>query len=658
MRIRAFAAAATRRCAAAAAPLCLTALIVLALEASPPARAGAQCAPGYPINDVPPEVTGDPFVGGVLTTTTGEWHACDGIDDYSYEWLRDGAAISGAWEPSYVVTAADAGHELRSRVTAYSLSMQHRNALSNVVAILAEDPGETDASEAPSFSDAEPVEAPDPDEVESNDPESPDDSGDIGGGFGTFSTPAVTWSSNNDMFKFRNADGWWTIYKRCFDRVVPGVPPAPSTRKNVGIGYIAHFKSGSRVLVNDYLTRSTAADQPGYLNAVHGGLGTFGWHHTRGPIDATPAGDDPTTPAVTENAHPTARPTPGYAVEGRMCAASNGGYGIYARSWKGPSRVSNTHVAFTIDVWFRDPAINTGHGPDMSGNGVGDALARVRYRYSFYKSSVRSWISVLLYPRSNAGGVPFVKEPKFAATLQGQHVNFRRMAIFGGEQGETFHQGVLRGGQEGVSGLLTEHSSLPGRVRVRWDYGTSLVAEGASPCDEAACFNAVMRAYPTAANGDILRTCDGCQPARVPIPWENTQTLGLDRWARVSANRAQTWARDTDGGEGQITSCNAPFLEGEDQQDPVDRSVASERSNPGIDGVRTWEHAGWKPSVNGTYPENNQNRFTAAMTLFLGWKGGRGPADCEPLERAFPSGQESWGSFAIYSVGSGWERLR
>jgi hypothetical protein len=107
-----------------------------------------------------------------------------------------------------------------------------------------------------------------------------------------------------------------------------------------------------------------------------------------------------------------------------------------------------------------------------------------------------------------------------------------------------------------------------------------------------------------------------------------------------------------------VTSCNAPFLPGEEPSSIVDRSIASERSNPGIDGVRTWEHAGWKPAVKGTYPENNQNRFTAAMTLFLGWKGGRGPGDCEPLERAFPAGQESWGSFAIYSVGSGWEHLQ
>jgi hypothetical protein len=74
--------------------------------------------------------------------------------------------------------------------------------------------------------------------------------------------------------------------------------------------------------------------------------------------------------------------------------------------------------------------------------------------------------------------------------------------------------------------------------------------------------------------------------------------------------------------------------------------------------VRSWEHAGWKPPVDGAFPEDNQHRFTAAMTLFLGWKGGRGPGDCEPLERAFSPTQESWGSFAIYSVGSGWERLR
>jgi hypothetical protein len=46
------------------------------------------------------------------------------------------------------------------------------------------------------------------------------------------------------------------------------------------------------------------------------------------------------------------------------------------------------------------------------------------------------------------------------------------------------------------------------------------------------------------------------------------------------------------------------------------------------------------------------------MTLFNGWEGARGFNHCEVLQRAFGSGQESWGTFAIYSVGAGWERLR
>jgi hypothetical protein len=523
---------------------------------------------------------------------------------------------------------------------------------SAVVEADADDPVQADSGQAPAYSDADPLEAVDPDDVVSDDPESPDDSGDTGGAV-TPSTPAVTWSGNADMFKFRNADGVWTIYKRCFDRMLRG---SPTARRNVGIGYIARLRDSSgRVLVEDDRARSVAPDQPGYLNAVHGGLGTFGWHYTRGPANATPAGDDPSTPR-TESARPASRPTGGYAIEGRMCASSNGGYGIYSRSWHGPDRIGSNQVAFTIDVWFRDSAADTGYGPDLTGNGVGDALARARYRYSFYRSSVRAWISVLLYPRSNSGGVPFVKEPKFSATVRGGR--FRRMAVFGGDEGQTFQVGVLRGGAEGVSGLLTEHSSLPGRVRVRWDYGTSITDPGPSACAEAPCFNVVMRAYPTTPSGNILRTCDSCEPARVPIPWENQQGLGLDGWAHASAGRAQTWPRDTDGGEGQTTSCNAPFVAGEDPGDLTQRSRAGERSNPGIDGVRTWEHAGWKPPVDGTFPEDNQHRFTAAMTLFLGWKGGRGPGDCEPLERAFSSTQESWGSFAIYSVGSGWERLR
>jgi hypothetical protein len=113
-----------------------------------------------------------------------------------------------------------------------------------------------------------------------------------------------------------------------------------------------------------------------------------------------------------------------------------------------------------------------------------------------------------------------------------------------------------------------------------------------------------------------------------------------------------------------VTSCSVPLTPDDDlnhdgQYDEVERSHASERATPGIDGVRRWEHGGWKNNLpDGSSPDDNPNPYIAAMTLFNGWEGARGFNDCEVLQRAFGSGQESWGTFAIYSVGAGWERLR
>ncbi len=515
-----------------------------------------------------------------------------------------------------------------------------------------DDPVQADAVESPAYSDADPVEAPDPDDVVSNDPESPDDSGDAGPR--SPAAPAVTWSGNRDMLEFRNADGVWTIYKRCFDRTLPG---RPTSRRNVGIGYIARLRDSSgRVLVEDDRARTVATDQPGYLNAVHGGLGTFGWHHTRGPAAATPAGDDPTT-AKTERPRRASRPRGGYAIEGRMCASTNHGYGIYARSWHGPDRVSDHEVAFTIDVWFRDAASDTGHGPDATGNGVGDALARVRYRYSVYQSSVRAWISVLLYPRSSSGGVPFVKEPKFSATVRGGR--FRRMAVFGGDQGQTFQLGVLRGGAEGISGLLTEHSSLPRRTRVQWDYGTSSHRPGRSPVRRGA----VLQRRHASVSHDAERGASS-EPVRAAIrsgcrsPGKTNSSSG---WTGGRARRRDESRRGRETRTEGRDRRRAATLRSQRVRTPGASSTGRVPANgPTPESTacaRGSSPAGSPPSTDPSR-EDNEHRFTAATALFLGWKGGRGPGDCEPLERAFSSTEESWGSFATYSVGSGWERLR
>ena len=64
------------------------------------------------------------YAGGTITSSGGSWSSCGGsISSFSYEWLRDGAVISGpksvAGAPgafAYVVQAADVGHSIRSGV--------------------------------------------------------------------------------------------------------------------------------------------------------------------------------------------------------------------------------------------------------------------------------------------------------------------------------------------------------------------------------------------------------------------------------------------------------------------------------------------------------------------------------------------------------------
>lgn len=513
----------------------------------------------------------------------------------------------------------------------------------------ADEPPQQDSTEAPFFSSSPPVEPADPDPVDSDDPDSPNE-GSLGfRPAGELAVDGVTFRQNADLIKFRNADGVWWIYKRCFDRT------AGDFRYNVGPGYIARLRRGEPPntvsYVDDFRGRRDTG-RPGYMNAVNGGLGTFGWHHARGPVNATPAGDDPTTTDTREQAR--GRPSPGFAIEGRMCANSNANYGVHGRSFAGPNRVSSTRVDFTVDIFFRDARGNTGYGINSH------SLSRVRYRYTFLRSSVRVWISVLLYPRTNVGGVPFVKEPKFSALIRGG--GYTRMATFRGETGEELFTGVMEGipdcTLQPTCVLPTEQTGDPGRKRVRWDYGNldeqTREPVGDPGCSTAnPCFNAVMRSYRTPANGNILRN-------QSASPWEGARR-GLDGWAIESSSesRGRAYPRDTDG-DVQVTSCKVPGpipdynQNGDTTDDDYDESVHSQNASPKDQNVRNWEHGGWKDPDPNSQPFRNQNPYQAAMTLFNGWEGGRGPFDCEPLQRAFPSSQEAWGTFASFSLNDGW----
>jgi len=76
-----------------------------------------------PKNITPPLIIGTPAPGKQVHASSGEWAGANGAS-FVYAWLRcaasgtNCAAITGADSPSYVVTAADSGRSLRTRVTA------------------------------------------------------------------------------------------------------------------------------------------------------------------------------------------------------------------------------------------------------------------------------------------------------------------------------------------------------------------------------------------------------------------------------------------------------------------------------------------------------------------------------------------------------------
>jgi peptidoglycan/xylan/chitin deacetylase (PgdA/CDA1 family) len=72
---------------------------------------------GAPTTTVPgaPTITGTAQVGQVLTANPGTWTPAP--SSFSYQWLRNGAAISGATNATYTPVAADATRTLTVRVT-------------------------------------------------------------------------------------------------------------------------------------------------------------------------------------------------------------------------------------------------------------------------------------------------------------------------------------------------------------------------------------------------------------------------------------------------------------------------------------------------------------------------------------------------------------
>ena len=86
-------------------------------------RPAQRTAKKPPVNNVLPSITGTPQVGQKLAADVGSWTSPDALT-YSYQWLRCNAAgsscvdVSAATTQTYSLSSADAGSEIRLRVTA------------------------------------------------------------------------------------------------------------------------------------------------------------------------------------------------------------------------------------------------------------------------------------------------------------------------------------------------------------------------------------------------------------------------------------------------------------------------------------------------------------------------------------------------------------
>jgi hypothetical protein len=103
----------------------------------------AAMVPSAPVNTVLPAVSGTPNVSSVLSCSTGSWTGEPEVtlaagwpltNLFGYQWLRDGAAITGANSAGYTVQTSDESHSLACEVTATN-DAGHTSATSNSLAV-------------------------------------------------------------------------------------------------------------------------------------------------------------------------------------------------------------------------------------------------------------------------------------------------------------------------------------------------------------------------------------------------------------------------------------------------------------------------------------------------------------------------------------------
>jgi hypothetical protein len=89
--------------------------------------------PKKPRNTGSPVASGMPSVAQTLSCSNGSWVGAPTLS-YAYDWLSDGNAIGGATKRTYVVKAADRGHDVSCEVTATN-SNGHASATSNTLKV-------------------------------------------------------------------------------------------------------------------------------------------------------------------------------------------------------------------------------------------------------------------------------------------------------------------------------------------------------------------------------------------------------------------------------------------------------------------------------------------------------------------------------------------
>lgn len=70
-----------------------------------------------PLNTVAPMVSGTPQEGMTLTASAGTWTG-NPAPTYTYQWMSNGSAVSGAVSDTYVLQASDVGFMVSCEVTA------------------------------------------------------------------------------------------------------------------------------------------------------------------------------------------------------------------------------------------------------------------------------------------------------------------------------------------------------------------------------------------------------------------------------------------------------------------------------------------------------------------------------------------------------------